>query len=150
VRLDPATGRKVSEFRMPPPAGRREAPRWGYLNVAGDYLVGGADPLFDPNVAKESGPKPDRDRNHVDDDDPLSRLIVRTTRATNDNYSSSKHLVVMDRHTGRALWSVTAESGFRHNGICVGGGRLYCIDRLSGLQLGRLKRRGETPTTRPR
>src|SRR5262249_20648465 len=62
----------------------------------------------------------------------------------------SKHLFVMDRHTGRVLWTMTAEHGFRHNAICAGGGRLYCIDRLSGNQLAKLKRRGEKPKSEPR
>ncbi len=71
--------------------------------------------------------------------------MAKAARAHNDNLSSSKHLVVMDRHTGKVRWTVTAEHGFRHNAICVGGGRLYCIDRMSGPQLARLKRRGEEP-----
>ena len=52
VRLDPATGKKVSEFSLPKFAGMKESPRWGYLHVAGDYLIGGADPLFDPKLDK--------------------------------------------------------------------------------------------------
>lgn len=157
VRLDPATGRKLAEFKMLPVGqasslpgnGRLEAcPTWGYLNVAGDYLVGGADPMFDANIARESKPK--GDKNGTDADDPISKLAVKAAKATNDNFSSSKRLVVMDRHTGKVRWSVTAESGFRHNAICIGGGRLYCIDRLSGPQLARLKRRGEEPKNKPR
>jgi outer membrane protein assembly factor BamB len=168
VRLDPVTGRKLAEFRMPPSHSptlrggegspirlgesgydRPEAcPTWGYLNVAGDVLVGGADPMFDANVARESKPK--GDKNGTDSDDPLSKLASKVVKATNDNYSSSKRLVVMDRHTGRVRWSATAESGFRHNAICIGGDRLYCIDRLSGPQLARLKRRGEEPNNKAR
>ena len=56
----------------------------------------------------------------------------------------------MDRHSGQVLWTADAISGFRHNAICLGGGRLYCIDRLSGAELSRLKRRGETPRDKPR
>ncbi|HKB35641.1 MAG TPA: PQQ-binding-like beta-propeller repeat protein, partial [Gemmataceae bacterium] len=150
VRLDPATGTKIGEFKLPAPSGEG-TPRWGYINVAGDYLIGGADPLFDVEVAKESKPKNDKgDRNHIDDDDPISKLAARMMKVTNDNLSSSKRLVVMDRHTGKVLWSVTAERGFRHNAICIGGGRLYCIDRMSGPQLARLRRRGEMPKTGPR
>jgi hypothetical protein len=65
----------------------------------------------------------------------------------NDNMSSSKHLVVMDRQTGKVAWTATAEHGFRHNGTCIGNGRLYTIDRLSGPQLSKLQRRGEEPKT---
>src|SRR5205823_5979014 len=50
IRLDPETGKKMSEFRLPSFKGKEQAPRWGYINVAGDYLVGGADPLFDEKL----------------------------------------------------------------------------------------------------
>src|SRR5439155_458931 len=106
VRLDPATGRKLAEFKMPRAFPEGSVPRWGYLNVAGDTLIGGADPLFDAVIAREAKPK--GDKNGTDADDPLSKLVSRATRATNDNFSSSKRLVVMDRHTGRVRWSVTA------------------------------------------
>src|SRR5262249_19298628 len=56
----------------------------------------------------------------------------------------------MNRHTGKVLWSASAKSGFRHNGTCIGGGRLYTIDRLSGEQEAKLKRRGEEPPFPPR
>jgi hypothetical protein len=64
--------------------------------------------------------------------------------------SSSRHLVVMDRHTGKVLWTATSQYGFRHNATCAGAGRLYAIDRLSGMQLDRMKRRGEKPDHKPR
>lgn len=41
---------------------------------------------------------------------------------------NSKRLTVLDRLTGKVLWSIDAKAGFRHNAICVGGGRLYAID----------------------
>ncbi|HZN32750.1 MAG TPA: PQQ-binding-like beta-propeller repeat protein, partial [Pirellulaceae bacterium] len=124
VVLDPATGQRTDEFRLPAEAGAKEPPLWGYINVAGEFLVGGAEPLVDAGVVK--------------------------SRGDNDDYSSSERLVVMDRSSGKVLWTATAKSGFRHNAICVGGGRLYCIDRLSGPELSRLKRRGETPANQPR
>src|SRR5207244_4048736 len=46
VRLDAATGKIVGEFQLPRLADMKETPRWGYVNVVGDYLVGGADPLL--------------------------------------------------------------------------------------------------------
>lgn len=123
VKLDPATGEKLAEYQLPPAEGAKQAPLWGYLNVADDYLIGGADPTFDPSLMQ--------------------------SKVDNDNYVSSKRLVVMDRRSGKPLWTATATSGFRHNAICLGGGRLYCIDRLSGAQLSRLKRRGESPVDKP-
>jgi len=154
AKLDPETGRKTAEFTLPPLDGKAASPRWGYINVEGNYLVGGADPLFDEKMFKDAVIAKD-DKGITDDnpdkkkDDSVSKLL-KTLRGNNDNYSSSKHLVVMDRHSGKVLWTASAKSGFRHNGICAGGGRLYCIDRLSGAELAKLKRRGEEPKLPPR
>jgi outer membrane protein assembly factor BamB len=123
LKLDPATGQKTGEYRLPADAGA-EPPTWGYINVFENYLVGGAEPQFDPGLAK--------------------------SRGENDNFSSSQRLFVLDRTSGKVLWTVAAKSGFRHNAICIGGGRLYCIDRPSGPELSRLKRRGETAKHPPR
>ncbi len=56
--------------------------------------------------------------------------------------SSSQRLTVMDRRDGRVLWSVTAENGFRNNGVCMGNGKLFAIDRPSADHLAFLQRRG--------
>lgn len=154
VKLDPASGKQLAEFLSPAVTKNAAAPRWGYVNISGDYLIGGADPLYDPTLIKA---KPSSSSSG-DDPDPVSStvnavkdLVDSKTKTTikeeNDNYSASKNIVVMNRQTGKVLWSIAAHNGFRHNSICIGGGRLYCIDRLSGAQLSRFKRRGETPTT---
>jgi outer membrane protein assembly factor BamB len=124
VRLDPTSGKRAGEFRLPPMPGESQPPVWGYLNVAGDYLIGGADPVFNEGL--------------------------KSARGLNDNHSFSRRLTVLDRESGKSLWSVTARSGFRHNAICIGGSRLYAIDRTSGPELDRLKRRGESPPHAPR
>jgi hypothetical protein len=116
IRLDPATGQRLGELRLPSPPGALGPLVWDYVNIVENYLVGGGDPA-------RPGP-----RNSAD-----------------DGQSSSKYLVVLDRHTGQTLWTATARSGFRHNAICLGGGRLYCIDRVSADEQARLKRRGATP-----
>jgi outer membrane protein assembly factor BamB len=123
LRLDPATGQEIARFRFPAADGE-PAPEWGYLNVAGDYLVGGTGP--------EEG---------------LPDVKGRPSQASR---SSSRRLAVMDRHTGAVLWTATARDGFRHNTVCVGGGRVYAVDRVSGETLARLKRRGEAPKQPPR
>ena len=124
VVLDPVTGKKTAEHQLPPSPGSGEAPRWGYINVADNYLVGGADPVFNEGL--------------------------RSSRGDNDNYAFSRRLIVMDRTSGQMLWSATARSGFRHNAICIGGGRLFAIDQMSGPELARLKRRGEAAPRPPR
>ena len=131
LRIDPTTGKRMGEFKMPEVGAKKVVPRWGYINVIGDYLIGGADPLWDPGL------------------DPKSkRPLLRLTE--NDNLSASKHLVVMDRHTGKVLWTAVARYGFRHNGICAGNGKIYAIDRLSGAQIKRLKKDNELPDIKPR
>ena len=47
VRLDPATGERLREFALPKMKGEKAAPRWSYVNVVGDYLLGGANPAGD-------------------------------------------------------------------------------------------------------
>jgi len=150
VRIDPATGKKTGEFALPAPPGGKGAPLWGYLNVSDRYLVGGGEPLQEAeqlaagNLGNGDDPDPD--------DEEMQALFKKLSalKGLNDTFSSSRSLTVMDRQTGKVLWSAAARSGFRHNAVCIGGGRLYAIDRLSGAQLDRMKKRGETPKTEPR
>jgi outer membrane protein assembly factor BamB len=149
LRLDPETGKITREFQLPRLDGMKAPPRWGYLNVAGDYLIGGADPLFDPTLL----PKPPRDPKN-DKDAPRTSTsltkVLQLLRGTNDNLSASRHLVVMNRHTGHVLWIRSAYYAFRHNAICVGGGRLYAVDRLSGRELQKYKTNDKEPPHPPR
>ncbi len=150
VRLDPATGNKTGEFSLPVPAGGRSPPQWGYINAHDRYLVGGAEPLQEAVriAASEVGSGDDPDP----DDEEMQAIFkkLNALKGINDTFSSSRSLTVMDRHTGKVLWSAAARSGFRHNAVCIGDGRLYAIDRLSGPQIDRMKKRGETPRTAPR
>ena len=144
VRLDPATGAKLGEFHLPILPGTTEPPLWGAIAVTGDDLVGGADPLFDPKKL------PPPAKNNGNDADPgkstasstLGKLL-KSFRSTSDNYSASRHLVVLDRHTGKVRWQASARHGFRHNTIVAGGGKLFAIDRLSGEQAARLRLQDE-------
>lgn len=154
VKLDPVSGKETARFHLPASPDAKSAPLWGYLNVVDKYLVGGADPVFDASFLKP----PSKSKTSDDDDDKpksvaskvVDKVIKEVVKAENDNYSSSQRLVVMDRQSGAVLWTATARSGFRHNAICIGGDRLYCIDRLSAAQVARLKRRGEEPSHAPR
>ncbi len=140
VKLNPVDGRIAQRFKLPGETDDDEPPLWGYINVVGDYLIGGAEPLYDPSLLPRDGKIP-TSKVPVDKSQP---------KIDNDNYSSSARLVVLDRKSGEVRWSASARSGFRHNAICAGGGRLYCIDRLSGAQVARLKRRGQEPPHPPR
>jgi outer membrane protein assembly factor BamB len=135
VRLDPATGHVLSEFDVP--GGPTD---WSAITVSDDYLVGATDPIAEIFVPKKT---------EGGLDEPQSKLLeeavkkVTTPKVDNDARSSSRQIFVMDRHSGRVLWQAVARLAFRHNSICIGGGRLYIIDRLSGLHLERLKKKGE-------
>jgi len=64
--------------------------------------------------------------------------------------SSSRQLVVMNRHDGQVLWRREAAYSFRHNAIVVAGDRIFCIDSMSGLQRQALNRRGIKSDEKPR
>lgn len=44
--------------------------------------------------------------------------------------TSSEWLVALNRFSGKLLWTLRARHGFLHNGIAIGGSRLFCLDRL--------------------
>ena len=142
VKLDFETGKKTATFRLPDVPGVKGAPKWGYINVDGDYLIGGSDPLLDLKKLppKVQGTGDDAAPGSV----PLSKSLAKVLNVLKnpgDNMSASRFLVVMDRRTGKVLWKAAATYGFRHNGTCTGGGRLYSVDRLSGDQMTRLKKK---------
>lgn len=131
VRLDPATGKIVQEFTLPKAEGAENPPRWSFISLIGDYLIGGADPAFDAALEKQLKT-------------PSKLLKIWE----NDNFFSSKQISVLDRKTGKVLWTVEAEMGFRNNSICAGGGRLYAIDRLSGAAIKRIEGgKGKAPAS---
>lgn len=59
--------------------------------------------------------------------------------------SISRQLVAMDRFTGRPLWQRRAERSFRHNAVVIGGGKVFCVDRVPDDVMASLRRRGEPP-----
>ncbi|MBL8799492.1 MAG: PQQ-binding-like beta-propeller repeat protein [Planctomycetia bacterium] len=163
LRLDPATGKELARFPMPRVGDMKETSLWGYLNVTGDYLIGGADPWYDPRQfkptldpklgdddKKEEKKPEEKKAQEKQPESPFGKFLATISGALNDNMISSRHLVVMDRHTGKVRWSAAARIAFRHNGVCVGGGRIYAVDCYSGAELLRIKKRGETPAHKPR
>jgi len=63
------------------------------------------------------------------------------------DHTASREIVVMDRRTGEVLWRRPAAAAFRHNSICLGGGKLFCIDRVPTRITSRMLRRGVKPKT---
>jgi outer membrane protein assembly factor BamB len=126
VRLDPQTGRTMATFSLPAAAPVTTAapttasadnaapPAWNYVNVVDDYLVASID---------------------------LPDSLAGPKRAYED-VIAGKRIYVLNRHDGRVLWSYDARFQFRNNAICLGGGRLYCVDLLSSAEQALLKRRG--------
>ncbi len=136
LRLRPASGERQAEFHLPVPRSgdrattgggvvarspdRATFPTSGFVIVADRFLVAGTNTL-----------KPE-------------------ARAKAAAVSSSENLVVMDRNSGQVLWTALAHNGFRHNGVCIGGGRLYALDRASADHLAKLQRRGDNTPTKSR
>jgi outer membrane protein assembly factor BamB len=120
-RLDPATGRETAAFRLPVLPGEREPPAWDFVTVCDDFLVGATSPRGAVPKGKTAPP-----------------------------VWGSKRLFVLDRHSGRPLWQLTATNAFRHNALCAGRGRLYVIDRPGPQLPSWMKWRSEKPAGPPR
>ncbi|HCD01368.1 MAG TPA: hypothetical protein DER64_12650, partial [Planctomycetaceae bacterium] len=122
VKLDSATGEVIAEFPLPP-LGNGAKPKWGYIAVTGDLLIAGAEPLVYEGK--------------------------RVGSNTHDG-TTSRYLVVMDRHDGKVLWTREAHHAFGHNAIVASKDLLYVIDRLPETIVALMARRGRKPTGKPR
>ena len=128
--LDPATGATLGKVELPGNPGE-ERPEWGYIGVYEDFLIAGEGlvPYTDFLLDVPEGKKR-----------PFYNLDITT----------SKRLVVMDRHSGEVLWTRESELGFRHNAIAVGNGKIFCIDMMPPQAAEALRRRGRTVPGTPR
>lgn len=117
--LDAATGKLTGRVRLRDDT--NDPAQWGFIGVYGDLLVGGDD--FAHTSLRLGGAK--------------SRA-----EATIEDYSASDGLAVFNRKDGRLLWRAKARYSFLHNGIVAGGGRIYCLDKLTEHGEGLLRRRG--------
>ena len=81
--------------------------------------------------------------------DTPSPARIEEQLSSTEYSSSSRRLVVFDRHTGDQLWSREAAYSFRHNSICATPEVIFCIDGMSPTQLSLLQRRGVEPDTKP-
>ncbi len=121
LRLDPASGQEMERIELPTDLLDGADCVWGYLNVDGDYLIGGWAPRAHAPIAAA------KTQDKVDPDEEPESTAKRLPPG-NPRTVGSTGLFVMDRRSGKILWSVNAKKLFRHNGICTGGGRLYAID----------------------
>lgn len=127
-RLDPQTGQTQGEFPLPVADEDRDQADWGHLSVWDNLLITTVEP-------------------HVFGDERLGRHFPRMAdiKSRDWNATSSRRLVVLDRHTGQLLWTRAAKIGFRHNTIVIAAGRLFLIDGLSDQAMEALVRRGQQP-----
>ncbi|MBE0536410.1 MAG: hypothetical protein IH624_12140 [Phycisphaerae bacterium] len=112
--LDAATGETLNRFTIPDPLSGRPA-EWAYIGVYEDYLIAGAGFA---EYSRLIGP----DANWL----KWTRFADRL---------ASRGLVVMNRHTGKILWSRQARFGLPHNAIAVGAGKIFCMDLLPPFTL---------------
>lgn len=120
--LDARTGETVNYIRLPLKQGGAVRPRWGFIGVYDDILIGGHDFAHFSKKAKvkwENGYAPIED------------------------LSASDGLIAFDRQTGEKLWQIAPRHSFIHNGIVAGNGRIYCLDKLPKSAEGKLSRRGK-------
>jgi outer membrane protein assembly factor BamB len=142
VKLDPATGSIVKEYVLPGGA------EWGYIGVAGGFLIAGAEPLGADRALPKGDPKEGNDDPTSTAESSLLQKLA-SFKVESDTRSSSRRLHVLDRATGEVRWTAPANHGWRHNAVVVGGGKLFAIDRLSGNQLEKLKREKKDAGARP-
>ena len=130
--LETATGRTITTFSITDSQNNKA--NFSYIGVYKDLLVAGADFVsFSKKYNITSGKK----------------LSLREKAFQNYDNTSSAGLVVMDRHTGKAIWRKNAEFAFRNNAICAGGDKVYCIDNIPHGIREKLRRRGEDPNIQP-
>jgi outer membrane protein assembly factor BamB len=127
-RLDPQNGQTLDEFLLPVAEEDRDQADWGHISAWENLLITTVEP-------------------HVFQDEGLASHFSRMAdiKGRDWNATSSRRLVVLDRHTGEILWTRDAEIGFRHNTIVTGAGTLFLIDGLSDQASAALERRGQQP-----
>jgi outer membrane protein assembly factor BamB len=140
--LDPVDGKTLRTLTLPNQDGSKA--KWGWMTVWDDLLLAAAKPIHVQAPKLKRGEKYPK----VVLGKAFENILGVEINAT--YASASKKLVVMDRKSGKVLWSRDAVSNFRHNAIVLAGDKVFCIDAMSRGKLGWIKRRGlklERPAT---
>ncbi len=125
--LDSVSGKVLDTFDLPQENGK-EASQWAYIGVYDDLLIAGAEfEEFSHLLSAE---------------DRTSKVAKRRPFYNFDKTASDK-VLVMDRHTGKVIWSASSSNGFMHNGIIAARETLYCLDRIPPYVESSLSRRGK-------
>lgn len=119
VELDAATGKQTRELALP--EGVEKDSKWATVRVDGDVVVATIRPL------------------------DVKRNFLINSRAG----AAAQYLAAYERSGGRCLWSKKAACGFRSSGVAIGGGKVYCIDALTGGEGALAKRRSIEPSAKP-
>jgi len=120
--LDIKTGNLVNTIT----AGDEDTRELGYIGVYEDLLILGK------NFSDFQGMESDS-------------IAIKNPRFTQYDLTASQELVILDRFSGKKLWSIPANHGFIHNSVIAGDGMLFCLDKLPQYFETKLLRRGETP-----
>jgi len=132
LKLDAATGQVQQEFKLEAGDGR-DRPNWGFVAAHDDLLVATAEPIGISKrtaLTKALGALAES-QTKTDAPSPNPRDLMTPVRYS----STSRRVVVLNRHTGRPLWDREAAWGFRHNNLAVAADKLFCVDGLSQAQL---------------
>jgi outer membrane protein assembly factor BamB len=120
--LDIKTGNLVETFTT----GDNKTQELGYIGVYEDLLILGNNFSDFPGIESDS-------------------IALKNPRFTRYDLTASSELIILDRFTGKKMWSIQANHGFIHNSVIVGDGILFCLDKLPQYLETKLQRRGETP-----
>jgi outer membrane protein assembly factor BamB len=118
--IDIKTGDLVRTFTT----GDDNTKKLGYIGIYEDLLILGN------NFADYAGTETDS-------------ITIQEPKFSNYDISASRELIVMDRFSGKKLWSIKANHGFIHNSVIAGDNILFCLDKLPQYHETKLRRRGE-------
>lgn len=129
--LDAATGKTLGVFTL---GGRKATaaaqtdPRtdWAYIGVYENLLIGG-----DGFASYGETPK--------------TRDKKSAWRFQDYERVASRAIVVLDRLSGQEIWRLPARFGFLHNGIAVGDGTMFLLDKAPPYIEQKLRRQGKQP-----
>lgn len=85
----------------------------------------------------------------VGEDTILIAVRFNKENAISKGRWNSELIVVLDRTSGKQLWSRPAEHRYNTAAIAVSGGRVFCIDSHSPEEIGAMRRRGKKVETLP-
>ena len=139
---------------------RKVEPFTRYATMADAVYVAGGDRclVLDPATGEDratfrceipGGAKPLVADIRVSDDVILIAAARQKVRVIEKGLWDSTVLVALDRKNGKTLWTREAEHRFNNGALAIGGGRVFCIDSASPLEVNKNVRRGQPPEVLP-